>query len=109
MGQAEIEDPKLAEIVRRLVEAYRPDRIYLFGSCARGEVTRDSDYDLMVVVPDSAPHERRGSRLAYQVLWGTGTAADILVWTREAFDRRLHLKASLPATVVREGRLVHAA
>lgn len=109
MGQAEIEDPKLAEIVRRLVEAYRPDRIYLFGSCARGEATRDSDYDLMVVVPDSVPHERRGSRLAYQVLWGTGTAADILVWTREAFDRRLHLKASLPATVVREGRLVHAA
>ena len=109
MGQAEIEDPKLAEIVRRLVEAYRPDRIYLFGSCARGESTRDSDYDLMVVVPDSAPHERRGSRLAYQVLWGMGTAADILVWTREAFDRRLHLKASLPATVVREGRLVHAA
>lgn len=108
MGQAEIEDPKLAEIVRRLVEAYRPDRIYLFGSCARGESTRDSDYDLMVVVPDSAPHERRGSRLAYQVLWGMGTAADILVWTREAFDRRLHLKASLPATVVREGRLVHA-
>lgn len=109
MGQAEIEDPKLAEIVRRLVETYRPDRIYLFGSCARGEATRDSDYDLMVVVPDSAPHERRGSRLAYQVLWGMGTAADILVWTREAFDRRLHLKASLPATVVREGRLVHAA
>jgi hypothetical protein len=28
------EDPVLAETVRRLVEAYQPERIYLFGSVA---------------------------------------------------------------------------
>jgi len=28
-------DPVLADAVRRLVEAYRPERIYLFGSVAR--------------------------------------------------------------------------
>ncbi len=104
-----MDDRKLAEIIRRLVEAYHPERIYLFGSSARGDVSPDSDYDLMVVVPDSAPPERRRSRLAYEVLWGTGAAADVLVWTREAFDSRLHLKASLPATVVREGKLLQAA
>ena len=107
MDQLEITDPKLAEIVRRLVGAYQPERIYLFGSHARGEVTPDSDYDLMVVVPDSAPPDRRRSRLAYEVLWGTGTGADVLVWTRDSFDNRLHLRASLPATVVREGKLVY--
>ncbi len=109
MGTSKISDQKLAEIVRRLVEAYQPDRIYLFGSRARGDVTPDSDYDLMVVVPDAAPPEHRGSRLAYETLWGTGTAGDILVWTRDSFDSRLHLRASLPATVVREGILLHAA
>jgi predicted nucleotidyltransferase len=107
VDQLEITDPKLAEIVRRLVGAYQPERIYLFGSHARGEVTPDSDYDLMVVVPDSAPPDRRRSRLAYEVLWGTGTGADVLVWTRDSFDNRLHLRASLPATVVREGKLVY--
>jgi predicted nucleotidyltransferase len=45
------QDPMLAEIVRRLVEAYQPERIYLFGSLARGEGGPDSDYDLMVVFP----------------------------------------------------------
>ena len=109
MGTAVLADPKLAEIVRRLVEAYKPDRIYLFGSRARGDVTPDSDYDLLVVVPETAPPERRRSRLAYEVLWGTGTAADVLVWTRHGFESRLHLQASLPATVVREGTLLHAA
>jgi predicted nucleotidyltransferase len=104
-----LEDKKLAEIVRRLIDAYRPERIYLFGSRARSDFGGDSDYDLMVVVPESAPPERRRSRLAYEVLRGTGIAADVLVWTPEAFDRRLHLRASLPFTVISEGRLLYAA
>jgi len=102
-------DTVLAEIVRRLVEAYQPERIYLFGSRARGDEGPDSDYDLMVIVADDAPPRRRRSRLAYEVLRGTGTAADILVCTRSWFDERLHLRASFPSTIVREGRLLHAA
>lgn len=102
-------DPGLVEVLRRLVEAYRRERVYLFGSAARGDAGPDSDFDLLLVVPDDAPSQRRGSRLAYEVLRGTGTAADVLVCTRSYFDARLHLRASLPATVVREGVLPHAA
>jgi predicted nucleotidyltransferase len=101
--------PKLAEVVRRLVQTYEPERIYLFGSWARGDAGPDSDFDLLIVVPDTAPPERRRSRLAYEALWGTGIATDVLVWTHERFVSRLPLKASLPATVLREGRLVYAA
>jgi len=99
----------LTRIVERLIDAYEPERIYLFGSKARGDCGPDSDFDLMVVVPDTAPADRQRSRLAYDVLRGTGTAADVLVWTRSAFESRLHLAASLPATVLREGRLLYAA
>jgi len=106
---AMVADPTLDEIVRRLTAAYEPLRIYLFGSRARGAPGPDSDYDLLVVVADDAPAERRRSRLAYEVLWGTGAAADVMVWTRERFDGSLHVVASLPATVVREGKLLHAA
>lgn len=102
-------DPRLRAVVARLREAYRPERIYLFGSVARGDAGPDSDYDLLLVVPDDAPSDRRNSHLAYQVLWGTGTAADVLVWTHRQFEGRLHVTASLPATVMREGRLLHAA
>ncbi|MGB7762753.1 MAG: nucleotidyltransferase domain-containing protein [Bryobacteraceae bacterium] len=102
-------DTVLSEVVRRLVEAYRPERIYLFGSVARGDAGPDSDYDIMVVVPDDATPERRRSRAAYVALWGTGVASDVLVWTASRFDSRLHVATSLPATVVREGRLLHAA
>lgn len=102
-------DPVLDEIVRRLVDALQPERIYLFGSRARGKTGRDSDYDLMVVVPQLTEPAYRLAQRAHSVLWGLGTAADILVWSREAFDSRLHLRASLPATILREGTLLHAA
>ena len=102
-------DPILAEIVRRLVEAYRPERIYLFGSMARGDAGPDSDYDLLVVMPDDAPPERKQSRLAYEVLWGTGRGADVIVWTKTRFERRAGVVCSLPATVLREGKRLYAA
>jgi len=103
------DDPVLAEVVHRLVAAYRPERIYLFGSVARGDAGPDSDYDLLVVVPDDAPLQRRRSRLAYEALRGTGAAADVLVCTSSYFDDRRTLKASLPGTVLREGLLLHGA
>lgn len=102
------DDLVLAEIVHRLVEAFQPERIYLFGSKARSDEDKDSDYDLMIVVPDNAPPEKRRSRLAYQALRGTRVAADVLVLPHHAFESRLHLKASLPATVIREGVLLYA-
>jgi predicted nucleotidyltransferase len=103
------QDARLREVIERLVRAYRPERIYLFGSMARGEAGPDSDYDLMLIVPDDADVERRRSGLAYRALRGTGTAADVLVSTRSRFESRARVAASLPATVLREGRLLHAA
>jgi predicted nucleotidyltransferase len=100
-------DPILAEMVRRLIEAYRPERIYLFGSVARGDAGPHSDFDILVVVPDNAPPERLRSRLAYQTLRGTGTAADVVVWPKSGFERRARVVSSLPATVSREGMLLY--
>lgn len=102
-------EPRLAEIVHRLIEACRPERIYLFGSKARGEAGPDSDYDIMVIVSDSSEPSYRRAQHAYLALRGINTAVDVLVWTREAFDRRLHLRASFPSTIVREGKLLYAA
>ena len=102
-------DPLLAEMVRRLVEGYHPERIYLFGSTARGDAGPDSDYDLLIVVSDDVPASRRSPDLGYAVAEGLPRSGDFLVWTRHRFDSRLHLKASLPSTVLREGKLLYAA
>lgn len=102
-------DPLVGEIVRRLVAAYDPERVYLFGSAARGDVGESSDLDVLVVVPDDASPNRLRSRRAYAALWGVGTAVDVLVMRRSAFEARADVPTSLPATVLREGVLLHAA
>ena len=102
-------DSVLAEVIDRLRELYRPERIYLFGSTARGESGPGSDYDLMVVVPDETPAQLRDSGRAYKAIWRLGVASDVLVWTHSDFEDRLQLKASLPATIAREGKLLYAA
>jgi hypothetical protein len=103
------EDPVLPELVRRLVEAYHPLRIYLFGSAARGDAGPDSDYDLMVILSDETPQHLRRGNPGYRALRGTGVAADVQVWPQSDFNRQLHLKASFPSTVVREGKLLYEA
>ena len=99
-------DPRLVEAVRRLASAYEPDAIYLFGSRARGDARDWSDWDLMLVVPDDAPRERRMAEVAYARLRGLGFPAEIHVYRRSTFERQKELFGSLPAEVAREGVLI---
>jgi predicted nucleotidyltransferase len=99
----------LPEIVRRLVDAVAPQRIYLFGSRARGDFTQDSDYDVLVVTRPADGHGREVVRKAHSALVGLGAPRDIVVVTSDWFERRRSVVASLPATVEREGRLLYAA
>jgi predicted nucleotidyltransferase len=103
------QDLVLHAMVDRLVHALHPERIYLFGSRARGDAGPDSDYDLLAVVPESdlTPHQR--DVLAFRALCGVGAAKDVVVYTRAEFESRSRAASSLPATVLREGRLVYAA
>jgi hypothetical protein len=102
-------DPVLPEIVRRLVSAVNPERIYLFGSRARGDARPDSDYDILIVVTESdlPPHKRDVPALL--AVSGLGVPTETMVWTRDEFDGRAGVVTSLPATVIREGKLLYVA
>jgi uncharacterized protein len=43
---------QLRFLLARIEETYRPLQVWLFGSRARGDARPDSDWDLLVVVPD---------------------------------------------------------
>ena len=44
---------EIYEIARK----HKADKVYVFGSCARGEETPDSDIDLLVELPQLSPEE----------------------------------------------------
>jgi uncharacterized protein len=98
----------IEEMTRRLVEFYRPVRIYLFGSEARGEAGPDRDLDFLVVVPDDTPETMMRSSEVYLRLSGFGMPKDVIPWRQSDFEgRAAYVRASLPATVVREGKLLY--
>lgn len=103
------QDQAIAEITRRLVEYFHPERIYLFGSTARCDGGPDSDLDFCVILPDDAPPRlyRPG---VHRALWDVGTAVDVIRWPASDFDMRAaNVKASLPATIQREGKVPYGA
>jgi predicted nucleotidyltransferase len=97
----------LPEVLRRIVDAYRPIGVYLFGSEARGDASEDSDIDLAVIVSDDAPAGQASPRMAAEVLWGLERGADVVVFRESEFAARSGVVASLPWTIRREGRLLY--
>jgi len=97
------------EVTRRLIDFYHPVRLYLFGSEAQGECGPDSDLDFCVVLPDDAPESLYRDRSIHRRLDGL-QSVDVVRLPCSDFDARAaHVVASLPATVVREGRLLYDA
>jgi predicted nucleotidyltransferase len=79
----------IEEVTRRLIDFYRPVRIYLFGSEARGEAGPDSDLDFCVVLPDDAPESLYRDRSIHGRLWGL-QAVDVVRF-RVAISTRVRL------------------
>lgn len=99
---------ELAGMLETLVRTFQPEVAYAFGSHARGEATNDSDVDLMLVVASSDDPSYRRAQAAYRAVGRHSVPTDILVWTREEFDRRRPNPATLPGTIVREGKVLYA-
>ncbi len=95
----------LDEIVRRIVQVARPERIVLFGSSARGEAGANSDLDLLVIKRGAFHHGRLTEEI-YRHLIGVGGAVDIVVVTPEDIERFRDSPALAIAPALREGRTV---
>lgn len=77
---------KVQAVVQQLIKAARPKKIILFGSYVRGEVTRDSDLDVLVVAGDDVNNTGEESVRLRSVLDDINMAMDILVVTESRFE-----------------------
>lgn len=105
--KAQSEEELLAEAVQRLVAALDPEQIYLFGSRARGDYRQGSDYDLMVIVSDSASSNPHPFVAGNQAIAGLPFHKDLKVYHHTKFYKQTHLKASMPSAVLRDGKLLY--
>ena len=98
----------IEEIVRRVTNAIHPLRVILFGSAARGEMSSESDVDLLIVVPDGT-RRRDASRKAYRALSGLGVAKDVIVVTESDVKEFGENPSLVIKPALEEGREVYHA
>jgi predicted nucleotidyltransferase len=108
MGAKGVDPSILKEIVRRIIEVARPDRIILFGSAARGQAGPDSDLDLLVI-KSGVFHRRRLAQQIHLNLFGIGVPVDIIVITPEDIEKYRDKIGTMIGPALQEGRQIYAA
>ena len=95
------------QAVDQLVSGFKPLRVILFGSLARGDVHEDSDVDLLVVKETDLPFFRRIDEAMAFI--HVDVPVQILVYTPAELDRLVQEGRDFIATVLEEGEVVYDA
>ena len=96
----------LASISDRIVRAFHPHKVILFGSYAYGKPHIYSDIDLFVIMPS---HERMVKRMIRvdQVARVSGLPMDVLVFTPTEVRKRLAEGDSFVLEVLGKGKVLY--
>src|SRR5512141_406763 len=103
-----IDDSLVHEIVRRLLGVTQPDRIILFGTAATGQMTRDSDIDLLVVAPAPSNTLEEHVRLR-GCLRGLGFPFDVFLIATEKFEESKNVFGGIAYPAHKYGRVIYEA
>ncbi len=99
-----------ARLVSLLVEWNTPDvkAIVLFGSLARGELTSQSDIDILVIIRRGRPWKVRRTlyEVIYPVIAALGVDVSLLVLDRGAWLSMVQQGDPLAASILKEGVLL---
>jgi predicted nucleotidyltransferase len=112
MGRAQVglQKPtrgKIAALAKQIGQRFHAERIILFGSCARGKPTPDSDVDLLVVMrtrrrpAEQATAIRRAVDFPFPV--------DLLVRTPRQVKDRLAMGDCFIREIVTQGKVLYEA
>ena len=103
------ESEALSEILRRLVKAFDPASIWLFGSRAEGRQQPDSDFDLLIVAKPGGGFGTEDYERVIAPLLGLGVGCDIIPCSSEDFSEAAGIKTSLVAQILARGRRLYDA
>ncbi len=102
MGQSEIYDT-----IKRTIRSFLPDaRVLLFGSHARGDNNRHSDYDLIIITPNGlSQKEKNGwnTKVHHALVDALRVPFDILVYDEDEIKAKRELPGHIVRTAIKEG------
>jgi predicted nucleotidyltransferase len=99
-------DKLIQAMVERIVERFKPEKVILFGSHARGQGSADSDADLLVVMNIISSKRQQAVQIDL-ALAGILLPADIIVVTPEDLERNRDCIGSIIREAIREGQVLY--
>jgi predicted nucleotidyltransferase len=111
MAETVLDPLLLDELVARIVDAVRPEKVILFGSWATGAARPDSDLDLFIQV-EPGRSAAEVTRAAYEAIRPLRPrlrrGIDIVVHDRAFVERYGELVGTIVRPVLREGKTLYA-
>lgn len=95
------------DIVKDIVEGYAPDKIYLFGSYAKGKHTEDSDVDLLIVKNTPLRKIERSRAVRKVIKHYPVEGIDIIVYTPEELSLAQNQVVNIGKEAIKQGRLLY--
>lgn len=93
--------------IRETVQSNLPGaRVLLFGSRARGDYDRFSDYDLLIITPETLPDRKKiklNTSLNHAIVKALKIPVDLLINSEEEVREKRDLPGHVVRTAVREG------
>lgn len=96
----------IATMVQRIVEQFRPDKVILFGSHARGTAGSDSDADLLVIMPVCGSRRKLAARID-AALAGIGLPKDIVLATPDEVEAYGDMIGTVLRAALRQGKVLY--
>jgi predicted nucleotidyltransferase len=97
---------EIESIVQQLIHKYRPSKIILFGSAARGEYDKVNDLDFLILKQD-VPSRGLDRMRELDDLIDRKMAADMLVYRPDEFEHRIKLGDPFIKRILSEGRVLY--
>ncbi|MBI5517592.1 MAG: nucleotidyltransferase domain-containing protein [Deltaproteobacteria bacterium] len=95
-------------VLERVIAQWRPEEIWLYGSRAHGTHRPDSDWDLLVIVPDNTPASQLDLGEAWAALSDLRPPVEAYPVLRSEFEEGQRHLGSLARIAVTEGRRIYA-
>ncbi len=103
---AQSEDQLLKQILDRLVPAFQPSKVVLFGSHATETANADSDFDLIFVLKERTKKQGDLMIEASHLLRGIEAPVDVFFYSEQEYEEKLKDFGSIPETAQFEGQKV---
>jgi predicted nucleotidyltransferase len=107
VGAFKDEEAAIGFIRDRLVFSLRPESLWLFGSRARREHRPDSDFDLLVVLPDETGAKANDYRHALEPLLGSGLPCDVVPCAQSDFEQAKNTPGTIAYEAFHAGRQLY--